>query len=160
MLPSASLAKGRLAKGTHCDGHRFVNVTSELTLELIETTGAATPLDSVLTYDVSDPYAVSVSFTATGTGNGSPVHWVFARSLLAIGVYEPVGEGDVQVWPCLNARGQAVTVIELSSPDGEALMQARSDEVCDFLRRSEGLIPFGAETTYLNIDEAISVLLG
>jgi hypothetical protein len=51
-------------------------------------------------------------------------------------------------------------VIELSSPDGEALMQARSDEVCDFLRRSEGLIPFGAETTYLNIDEAISVLLG
>ncbi len=135
-----------------------MNVTCALTLELIDASGAATPLDSVLTYDVSDPYAVAVSFTATGAD--STVHWVFARSLLAVGVCEPVGEGDVQVWPCLNARGQAVTVIELSSPDGEALMQARSDEVWDFLRRAEDLVPHGAETTYLNIDEAISELLG
>lgn len=133
-----------------------LNVSRALTLELIDAGGAATRLDAVLAYDVSDPYAVAVSFTVTD----ATVRWVFARSLLATGTFEPVGEGDVQVWPSLNARGQAVTVIELSSPEGEALMQARSDEVCEFLRRTEALVALGAETTYIDIDDTISRLLG
>lgn len=133
-----------------------INITRALTLELIDTSGTATPLHSILTYDVSDPYAVAANFTVAG----ATVRWVFARSLLATGVYEPTGEGDVQVWPCLNVRGQAVTVIQLSSPEGEALMQARSNEVCEFLRRTEGLVALGAEATYVDIDDAIAKLLG
>jgi hypothetical protein len=132
------------------------NVTRALTLELIEAGGAATPLDAVLSYDASDPYAVAARFTVAG----NTVRWVFARSLLATGVFEPAGEGDVQVWPCLNARGQAVTVIELSSPEGQALIQARSDEVYEFLRRAEALVAEGAEATYIDIDGTIAKLLG
>lgn len=133
-----------------------MNISRALTLELIDASGTATSLDSILSYNVKDPYAVTASFTTAGT----TVQWVFARSLLAVGVHEPVGEGDVHVWPSLNALGQAVTVIELSSPEGEALIQARSDEVCEFLRRAEGLVALGTETTYIDIDEAISKLLG
>lgn len=39
-------------------------------------------------------------------------------------------------------------------------MQARSNEVCEFLRRTEGLVALGAETTYVDIDDAIARLLG
>lgn len=132
-----------------------MNVTRALTLELLDESGTATSLESILSYDADDPYAVTASFTIAET----TVQWVFARSLLAVGVYEPVGEGDVHVWPSLNALGQAVTVIELSSPEGEALIQARSDDVCEFLRRTEGLVALGTEATYVDIDEAISKLL-
>lgn len=133
-----------------------LNITRALTLELIDASGTSTPLSSVLTYDVSDPYAVAASFTVAG----ATVCWVFARSLLLTGVFEPAGEGDVQVWPCLNAGGQAVTVIQLSSPEGEALVQASSTEVCEFLRRTEGLVALGAEAKYVDIDDAIAKLLG
>ena len=85
--------------------------------------------------------------------------WVFARELLASGAYEPTGDGDVHVWPCLDARGRAVTIIELSSPDGEALMQARSDDVTEFLRRTESLVPSGSETNLIDVDGAIAQLL-
>jgi hypothetical protein len=139
-----------------------LSVTRPLTLELIDATGGATAVNADLTYDAADPYAVIAGFSI-GTGfdrHVATVRWVFARSLLATGVYEPAGEGDVRIWPCLNARGQAVTIIELSSPDGEALMQARSDEVCGFLRATEVVVPSGAETTYLDVDDAITKLLG
>ena len=114
-----------------------VSISRALTLELIDASGAATPLAAELCYDKKDPYAVAACFR-TGV---TEVRWVFARDLLAAGLYEPTGDGDVHVWPCLDARGRAVTIIELSSPDGEALMQARSDEVCEFLDRTEALVP-------------------
>ena len=80
---------------------------------------------------------------------------MFARDLLAAGLYEPTGDGDVHVWPCLDARGRAVTIIELSSPDGEALMQARSDEVCEFLSRTEAIVPRGTEAGLMDVDSAL-----
>ncbi|MEJ7743255.1 MAG: SsgA family sporulation/cell division regulator [Nocardioidaceae bacterium] len=76
-----------------------VSVTRTLTLELIDATGAATPLAAELLYDKSDPYAVAACFR---TGLDLPVRWVFARDLLAEGLYEPTGDGDVHVWPCLD----------------------------------------------------------
>ena len=84
---------------------------------------------------------------------------MFARDLLAEGLYEPTGDGDVHVWPCLDARGRAVTIIELSSPDGEALMQARSDEVCEFLARTEALVPTGSEGGLMDVDGALARIL-
>ena len=87
------------------------------------------------------------------------VRWVFARDLLAAGLYEPTGDGDVHVWPCLDARGRAVTIIELSSPDGEALMQARSDEVCEFLSRTEAIVPRGTEAGLMDVDTALGKIL-
>ncbi len=133
-----------------------VSVTRVVTLEFIDASGTATPLPAELSYDTQDPYAVAACFR-TGA---SDVRWVFARDLLAEGLYEPTGDGDVHVWPCLSACGTAVTMIELSSPDGEALMQARSDEVCKFLANTEALVPSGTESELIDLDEALAKILG
>jgi len=131
------------------------SVTRALTLELIDTTGVATPLQAELCYDRNDPYAVSASFRTGDT----MVRWVFARDLLKDGLYDPSGDGDVHIWPCIDARGHAVTIIELSSPDGEALMQARSDEVCEFLSHAEALVATGTEGEFIDVDEALLKIL-
>lgn len=131
------------------------HVTHELILELIDSRGGSIPLPAALDYDTEDPYAVAASFN-TGESN---VRWVFARELLASGVYEPTGDGDVHVWPCLDVRGRAVTIIELTSPDGEALMQARSADVCAFLRRTESLVRSGQESQLVDVDSAIARIL-
>ena len=130
-------------------------ITRALTLELIDGAGAATTVEAELRYDVTDPFAITASFV---TGELT-VEWVFARDLLAQGRYEPTGDGDVHVWPCLSARGESVTIIELSSPDGEALMQARTSDVNDFLTRTEAAVPMGSETERIDIDQALARLL-
>ncbi len=131
------------------------NLTHSLTLELIDATGAARPLEADLAYDTRDPYAVVACFGSPATR----VCWVFGRSLLERGLFEPTGEGDIHIWPCLDSYGRAVTIIELSSPDGVALMQANSNQVSDFLRETETLVPFGAEGLHTDVDRAIAQLL-
>jgi hypothetical protein len=139
-----------------------LSITRPLALELIDATGAATSVRADLTYDAADPYAVAAIFSMNPgcESNDETVRWVFARELLVTGVHEPAGEGDVRIWPCLNALGQAITVIELSAPDGEALLQARSVEMCAFLAETEVVVPSGAEATYLDVDDTVSKLLG
>lgn len=132
-----------------------ISVSRAITLELIDASGAATPLAAELCYDKKDPYAVAAVFRTGET----EVRWVFARDLLKAGLYEPTGDGDVHVWPCLDARGRAVTIIELSSPDGEALMQARSDEVCEFLLRTEDLVASGEEAGLMDVETALTRIL-
>ena len=108
-----------------------------------------------LVFDHADPYAVAMSLDAK---SGSVV-WTFARELLADGVYRPVGDGDVQVWPCLSACGEAVVIIELSSPDGMAILQAPSREIHDFVVRTLEVVPEGEESAHMELDTLISQLL-
>jgi hypothetical protein len=112
-------------------------------------------LEGELVFDPADPYAVSMNLEArSGT-----VTWTFARELLAQGEYSPSGDGDVQVWPCLSAAGDAVVIIELCSPDGTALLQAPSKTVHDFVVRTLEAVPAGAESAHLALDDLISQLL-
>jgi hypothetical protein len=130
-------------------------VSQALTLELIDATGAATPLEAELQYDPRDPYAVTTVFM---TGR-SQVRWTFGRDLLASGLYEPSGDGDVHVWPCLDADGHAVVIIELSSPDGEALVQARTGDLSIFVEKMSKAVVPGTESEYLDLDAAINAIL-
>jgi hypothetical protein len=130
-------------------------VSQAVTLELIDPTGAATPLEAELQYDPRDPYAVTTVFM---TGR-SQVRWTFGRDLLASGLYEPSGDGDVHVWPCLDADGHAVVIIELSSPDGEALVQARTGDLSIFVEKMSKAVLPGTESEYLNLDAAITAIL-
>lgn len=108
-----------------------------------------------LVFDPADPYAVIMHLQArTGT-----VTWTFARELLAEGLYDPVGDGDVQVWPCLSTTGHAVVIIELRSPEGMALIQAPSRLVHDFVAESLRVVPVGEETSHLALDSLIAKLL-
>jgi hypothetical protein len=130
-------------------------VTRELTVELVAPGDGSIPLPVVLHYDVGDPYAVHATFR---TGQGEGVAWVFARELLTLGVHRPCGDGDVRVWPSWTA-GTEVVFIALASPDGEALLQAPSADLVDFLGRTYALCPQGQEREHLDLDRAIEALL-
>ncbi len=130
-------------------------VSQAVTLDLIDPTGASTPLEAELQYDPRDPYAVTTVFM---TGR-SQVRWTFGRELLASGLYEPSGDGDVHVWPCLDAQGHAVVIIELCSPDGEALVQARTTDLSAFVDRMSKAVAPGSESEHLDLDAAIAAIL-
>ena len=131
------------------------SITRVLSLELIDANGTATPLAAEVCYDPSDPYAVAAHFRA----GDSEVQWVFARDLLIQGIDAPTGDGDVHIWPCLDATGRAATIIELSSPDGQAVIQARAVELRDFLNQSEALVPCGTESSHVDVDATLAQLL-
>jgi len=131
-----------------------LTVTQPVTLELIDPTGAVTPIDAELQYDPQDPYAVTTVFM-TGA---SAVRWTFGRDLLTEGLYEPSGDGDVHVWPCLDSDGRAVVIIELCSPDGEALVQARTGDLTSFVERMSRAVEPGHESEHLDVDATIAAI--
>ena len=130
-------------------------VTQPVALELIDTAGTATPIEAELRYDPADPYAVTTVFK-TGA---SQVRWTFGRELLTEGLYEPAGDGDVHVWPCLDSSGHAVVIIELCSPDGEALVQARTGDLQSFVERMNQAVARGSESGLVDVDAAIAAIL-
>ena len=129
-------------------------VRQTVTLELIDATGAASPLETEFSYDPSDPFAVTATFLTVA----GQVRWTFGRDLLLGGLYEPTGDGDVHVWPCLDNQARSVVIIELCSPDGEALVQARTVDVSAFVELMTTAVPQGEEGTYLDVDSAISAI--
>ena len=131
-----------------------LTVTQSVTLELIDPTGAVTPIEAELQYDPADPFAVTTVFM---TGSAQ-VRWTFGRELLTEGLYEPSGDGDVHVWPCLDSDGHAVVIIELCSPDGEALVQARTGDLSSFVDRMTALVPPGTESDHVDVDAAIDAI--
>lgn len=131
-----------------------LTVTQGVTLELIDSAGAATPIEAELRYDPADPYAVTTVFK-TGA---SQVRWTFGRELLAEGLYEPAGDGDVHVWPCLDSSGHAVVIIELCSPDGEALVQAKTGDLRIFVDRMAKAVAPGTESELVDVDATIAAI--
>ena len=130
-------------------------VTRELTVQLVAPGDGSISLPVVLHYDLADPYAVHATFR---TGQGDGVSWVFARVLLTLGVPRPAGDGDVRVGPSWSA-GAEVIFIGLTSPDGEALLQAPTRQLVDFLGRTYALCAQGQEREHLDVDGAIEALL-
>ena len=85
------------------DDIRTVQVTESVSLDCVDGAGQAMTLPGELGYTSADPYAVTTTFQTAG-GN---VVWTFARDLLVRGLTAPAGDGDVHVWPCLDAAGDA-----------------------------------------------------
>jgi hypothetical protein len=130
-------------------------ISQDITMDCVDVAGNVTALDAMLGYDVADPYAVTATFR---TSAGSVV-WTFARELLTRGLTTPTGDGDVHVWPCLDAAGQAVVIVELTSPDGELVAQARTQDVYRFVSKSLAMVPSGLESAHLDMDVLIEQLL-
>ncbi|MFD5537861.1 SsgA family sporulation/cell division regulator [Streptomyces sp. NPDC127079] len=130
-------------------------VERELELRLILSPERSIPVPARLRYRSDDPYAVHVSFHITSE---SPVHWTFARDLLVEGVFRPSGHGDVRVWPT-KAEGRSVVLMALSSPDGDALLEAPTTQVSAWLERTLRAVPPGTEGARLGIDDALDQLL-
>ena len=130
-------------------------VTQSTTVELLDQSGFALPLETELHYDALDPFAAVVIFN---TERGR-ITWTFGRDLLIGGLHEPTGDGDVHVWPCLDSAQRPVVLIELTSVDGCALVQAPIDDVRRFVDRSIALVAPGTESDHLDLDAEIAALL-
>ncbi|RST17354.1 SsgA family sporulation/cell division regulator [Streptomyces sp. WAC05374] len=110
---------------------------------------------ATLRYDRGNPFAVQMAFPARATLEGTDVAWEFSRELLAAGVEEPAGLGDVRVRPF----GYDRTVVEFHAPEGVAMVHVRTSEVRRFLRRTQNLVPAGCEHRFLDLDQDLAELL-
>lgn len=130
-------------------------VERELELRLILSPERSIPVPARLAYRSDDPYAVHIAFHIN---SDFPVHWTFARELLVEGVFRPCGHGDVRVWPT-KVKGRSMVLMALSSPDGDALLEAPTPQVSAWLERTLRAVPPGAEAAQLGIDDALDQLL-
>ncbi|MBU6535969.1 SsgA family sporulation/cell division regulator [Streptomyces sp. NPDC057245] len=130
-------------------------VERELELRLVLSPETSIPVPALLGYHSDDPYAVHITFHID---SGTPVHWTFARDLLVEGVFRPSGHGDVRVWPS-KAQGRSVVLMALSSPDGDALLEAPTPQVSAWLERTLRAVPPGTEAGQLGLDDGLAELL-
>ncbi|WKX70595.1 SsgA family sporulation/cell division regulator [Streptomyces sp. XD-27] len=130
-------------------------VERELEMNLVLSPERSIPVPARLAYLAHDPYAVHITFHV---GSDVPVHWTFARELLVEGVFRATGEGDVRVWPT-RLGGRGIVVMALSSPDGDALLEAPASTVSAWLERTLRAVPPGSEGERLDVDEALTALL-
>ncbi|MEV7567623.1 SsgA family sporulation/cell division regulator [Streptomyces tanashiensis] len=130
-------------------------VERELELKLVLSPERSLPVPARLAYRTDDPYAVHITFHI---GTDHPVNWTFARELLVEGVFRACGHGDVRIWPT-KVDGRSVTLMALSSPDGDALLEAPSAQVSAWLERTLRAVPPGTESERLGIDDGLAELL-
>jgi hypothetical protein len=85
--------------------------------------------------------------------------WTLCRSLLSRGLTDPVGEGDVQLWPSTDDAGSGVVVLDLWSRDVHVVAEVPTRELYRFLTRTLAAVPFGSEHEHLDLDGLIAELL-
>ncbi|MFE6282043.1 SsgA family sporulation/cell division regulator [Streptomyces sp. NPDC057877] len=112
-------------------------------------------IPAVLRYERHDPFAVRMTFPAQATLEGVEVCWTFARELLAAGLHDTVGHGDVRVRP----YGYDRTVLEFHAPEGTAVVHLRSGDVRRFLEATGELVPEGLEHLQLDLDHDLAELM-
>ncbi|MFC9912643.1 SsgA family sporulation/cell division regulator [Streptomyces sp. NPDC059862] len=130
-------------------------VDRELEMRLVLSPERSVPVAARLGYRSDDPYAVHITFHID---SDQPVNWTFARELLMEGVFRPCGRGDVRVWPS-KANGRSVVLMALSSPDGDALLEAPAAQVSAWLERTLRVVPPGSEGAQLDLDDGLAELL-
>lgn len=129
--------------------------TTEITMTLlVEGEGVWTVLGT-FGYEASDPLAVRLAMSV----DGAVVEWLFARELLADGLTGPAGLGDVHLYPHLSLDGLETVRLELSAPDGQAVLEMPAGEVAQFLDATYQVVPLGAETEHLDVEGTLVGLL-
>ena len=115
-----------------------------------------TPLAAELRYDPADPYAVSLAFLK----DDRELVWVFGRDLLLRGLCEPSGDGDVHVFPWVDADGRGLVAVELRGRTGDALLEGSTRDFLSFLALTTRAVWPGTEGDHeLTLDTALSSIL-
>lgn len=96
--------------------------------------GIAIDIPTVLRYDGMDPFAVTISFVPEGH---EAVDWVVSRELMEEGLDHMVGSGDIAFWP-MDSKTRLV--VNLDSPDGEAIMTLKAKDVRSFLDETYDMV--------------------
>lgn len=113
--------------------------------------GHAAPVVTRWTYLADDPYAVALSIHTRGD---RWVEWVMARDLFVAGLTGSAGVGDVRVRPA-RVHGYDVVVVEISSPDGQAVLEVDKDLLDQFLQSTQGVVPLGRESAAVDMEAEI-----
>src|SRR3954451_18738859 len=134
---------------------RPVSVVHDVDLRLVAPGDEGLRLTATLRYRPVDPYAVEATFRA----GDEAISWVLGRDLLSDGLQSECGDGDVRVWPTVEDQ-RAVVMLQLTSPDGSALLAADAAGLEAFLSRTYDAVPLGYESEHLDVDRVITQLLG
>ncbi|SFL17470.1 SsgA family sporulation/cell division regulator [Geodermatophilus ruber] len=116
-----------------------------------------TEVPALLSYEISDPFAVRITFGDSSAGGGEGISWLVGRELLRTGLDRPAGEGDVRLWPSRTSGD--VLYLHLRAPSGEALFEVSRGTVAGFLRLTESIVPAGEESSVLEVDDELAALL-
>jgi hypothetical protein len=130
-------------------------MSQAVAVELVGEAGHPSCLEAELQYNPDDPYAATVMFNLAH----KQVRWTFSRDLVVDGLDEPTGDGDVRVRPSLDRDARACVLVELTSPQGRALVQIPGKELRKFVQRMTMLVPSGEESQHIDIDAAVAALL-
>ncbi|MER5317990.1 SsgA family sporulation/cell division regulator [Streptosporangium roseum] len=110
------------------------------------------PLAAVLSYSAADPYAVRLAFLQ---GRRETAVYGFARELLAAGLTDPAGQGDVMVGP---HECEAYLVLTLRPQDSYPFaLYVERDRIADFVEQTYRQVPHGRER--VNVDAWIERIL-
>lgn len=133
----------------------IATVSAALELHLVVPGSDSLPLLAGLRYDITDPWAVSVTFDA----GDSTVEWLFARQLLTDGISFATGEGDIRVWPSLT-DGERLVTLAMESPSGSAMFEIDRNALVEFLQQTYLAVPTGHEGLNVDLDAELTLLLG
>jgi hypothetical protein len=143
----------------HADGGASASgtatVSAKVGLRLMVAGHAAVPLVANLHYSADDPFAIRM---ALDVGTDEPVEWTFARDLLASGLQERAGAGDVRIFPG-GPYDYDVLNIALSSPSGRAQFEAPLSAMAAFLQRTLAIVAAGHEIESIDIDRQLRELI-
>ncbi|MEY9835488.1 SsgA family sporulation/cell division regulator [Streptacidiphilus sp. EB103A] len=131
-------------------------VEQDVRARIVATAGPGRDFVARLGYRPEDPFAVRLTFPPEVSLDGTERTWTFARDLLAEGLRGPAGVGDVHIWP----YGPQLTVVELHSPGGAAMIRLRSAGVRAFLGRSYAAVPEGTEDARADLALLLVTLVG
>ncbi|WP_020668824.1 SsgA family sporulation/cell division regulator [Amycolatopsis nigrescens] len=119
--------------------------------QFVSMNGSSVPVLSRLSFLAGEPFAVNVAFR---TERGRWVEWTFARELLADGLVEPTGIGDVRLRPDL-AADEDILFLEIESPEGYALIEFEREDVAQFVQATLDLVPLGTEHEHFDVEALI-----
>lgn len=130
-------------------------VTVELYMRMVVDSDRTVDVPCSLEYRADEPFAVRATFHTGVTS----IEWMFARDLLVDGLKRPSGEGDILIWP-EHIRHTPMVLMALSSPSGQAVLEADRLVVEAFLARTFELVPEGTESAAVDIDVLLNAILG
>lgn len=117
--------------------------------------GSRAAMEATFEFSSADPFAVSATFHS----GDMDIDWVFARDLLVEGMQKTSGIGDVVISPIEFGSDPRLQLV-LRSPQGEAVLSAKREDVELFLMQTYQVVPLEEESRFLNVAGALAAILG
>jgi len=115
----------------------------EFVFQMVASNGPARLVDVLASWTADDPYVVTLDFDRHTDDHP---RWLVGRCLLAEGLIQATGLGDVRVYP-VPGDPQRVG-LELSAPSGRATFTIPAGDLARFIQASWSVVPDGQESAW------------